>query len=619
MARRRKLCMTEGWGRVKLMRRWFLRGALALAGVGALAPAASADETLWRTFRGRVTFSDVALAPQATFESPATMAAALRRIQRSAVEQTAGFWRLHLLAFLDRPAATGALVLRATDVTDPRAPREVRVFEVPAERGEKSCAWMISSSRRRWGSSAAPATRSPSRPHRRPVAVRRDQKSRKSGRVCQRGDNPEVVRALVSTAVLAVLTALAAPAPAASGSAGKSARTSRQPNPRTGRLMPAFAELVKAYKRGDRAALARVADRMGPVRLGEAVASRDPGVGEAALEALPLAHGGLLLIGAATEQIGVADWPRGGGGGDARSGRCSTARCRRRSRSGTSRPTWSRARATALRALAWRSDAAVATRLAALDAVARPRRAAVAGRTWRRSRGTGRGDAAGGDMVAAGAASARRCCATRSATRDRSVSAAATAAACRIEARTGQQRQGRAARRRRRSRRRARWRRPRRRRAEDAVEMLDCLAAAGTPADRALLDELQRRPAVAPARSRRRARGAAAAGKTVRTARCRQRRPRATAATAAAARQRRAPGQRADDAVAPARAGARAGLRHHPGRRRLQRRVPGGVPDPEPLARSVRRRGAVDGVRADLRRDVAAAVAARRRSRSRTG
>ena len=40
----------------------------------------------------------------------------------------------------------------------------------------------------------------------------------------------------------------------------------------------------------------------------------------------------------------------------------------------------------------------------------------------------------------------------------------------------------------------------------DAVEMLDCLAAAGTPADRALLDELRRGPAVAAARSRGRAR-----------------------------------------------------------------------------------------------------------------
>src|SRR5262245_1412360 len=119
------------------MRRLFLRGALALAGIAAFAPAASADETLWRTFRGRVTFSDVSLAPESTFENPTMMAAALRRIQRSSVEQTAGFWRLHLLAFLDRPAATSALVLRATDVTDARAPREIRVFEVPAERGLK--------------------------------------------------------------------------------------------------------------------------------------------------------------------------------------------------------------------------------------------------------------------------------------------------------------------------------------------------------------------------------------------------------------------------------------------------------------------------------------------------
>ena len=51
------------------------------------------------------------------------MAAALRRIQRSTVDQSGGFWRLHVIAFLDRPAASNAIVLRATDVTDPRAPR----------------------------------------------------------------------------------------------------------------------------------------------------------------------------------------------------------------------------------------------------------------------------------------------------------------------------------------------------------------------------------------------------------------------------------------------------------------------------------------------------------------
>jgi hypothetical protein len=119
------------------MRRWLLAGVLAMIGVGAFAPRAGADDSLWRSFRGRVMFSDVALAPESAFESPATMTAALRRIQRTSVEQTAGFWRLQILAFLERPAATGALLLRATDVTDPRAAREMRVFEVPAERGDK--------------------------------------------------------------------------------------------------------------------------------------------------------------------------------------------------------------------------------------------------------------------------------------------------------------------------------------------------------------------------------------------------------------------------------------------------------------------------------------------------
>ncbi|HTK78357.1 MAG TPA: hypothetical protein VL371_24060, partial [Gemmataceae bacterium] len=122
---------------MKLIRRRFLVGGLAMLGVAAFAPRAGADDSLWRTFRGRVTFTDIALAPETSFESPATMAVALRRIQRTFAEQTAGFWRLHILAYLERPAATGALLLRATDVTDARAPQEVRVFEVPAERGDK--------------------------------------------------------------------------------------------------------------------------------------------------------------------------------------------------------------------------------------------------------------------------------------------------------------------------------------------------------------------------------------------------------------------------------------------------------------------------------------------------
>jgi hypothetical protein len=121
---------------VKLMRRWLV-GLLALFALSAFAPGAGADEEMWRSFRGRVMFSDVALAPESNFETPAMMASALRRIQRSTADQTAGFWRLHVLAFLDHPAAAGTLVLRASEVTDPRAAHSTRVFEVPVERGAK--------------------------------------------------------------------------------------------------------------------------------------------------------------------------------------------------------------------------------------------------------------------------------------------------------------------------------------------------------------------------------------------------------------------------------------------------------------------------------------------------
>jgi hypothetical protein len=119
------------------MKRWRIGVAVVATTLAALAPLAAADDGLWRTFRGRVVFSDVALAAASNFESSAQMTSALRRIERSAFDQSAGFWRLHVIAFLDRPAPTSSLVLRATDTRDPRAARAVRVFEVPVERGEK--------------------------------------------------------------------------------------------------------------------------------------------------------------------------------------------------------------------------------------------------------------------------------------------------------------------------------------------------------------------------------------------------------------------------------------------------------------------------------------------------
>jgi hypothetical protein len=109
----------------------------ALAGVAAFVPGAHADEGMWRNFRGRVVFTDIALAPESNFENAALMTPALKRLERSTIDQTEGFWRVHVLAFLDRPAATRTLVLRASDVSNPKVPRPVHIFEVPIEPGAK--------------------------------------------------------------------------------------------------------------------------------------------------------------------------------------------------------------------------------------------------------------------------------------------------------------------------------------------------------------------------------------------------------------------------------------------------------------------------------------------------
>jgi hypothetical protein len=112
--------------------------AVALVGSGVFGPArARADEESWRAFRGRVVVSDFMIAPARSFPSGAVMVAALRRMERATIEASAGFWRLHLYAFLDRVPEGDSLRLLATDVTDAREPREVRAFDIKAVAGEK--------------------------------------------------------------------------------------------------------------------------------------------------------------------------------------------------------------------------------------------------------------------------------------------------------------------------------------------------------------------------------------------------------------------------------------------------------------------------------------------------
>lgn len=108
-------------------------GAVASAARPAAVPA---PPPTWGQFHGQVVFSDVLIAPAAQFPSPAAMTDALKRLKRTTVEGVGGFWRLHMLAFLDPTPENGAFQLRATDVTDPKDPREVRLFDVDGIPGD---------------------------------------------------------------------------------------------------------------------------------------------------------------------------------------------------------------------------------------------------------------------------------------------------------------------------------------------------------------------------------------------------------------------------------------------------------------------------------------------------
>jgi hypothetical protein len=103
------------------------------APAAAVAPVAAVT---WGQFHGQVVFSDIMIASPAQFPSDAAMSEALRRLKRTTVEGADGFWRLHLVAFLEPAPRVASFRLRATDVTDPKDRHEVKMFEVDGKPGQ---------------------------------------------------------------------------------------------------------------------------------------------------------------------------------------------------------------------------------------------------------------------------------------------------------------------------------------------------------------------------------------------------------------------------------------------------------------------------------------------------
>ena len=294
------------------------------------------------------------------------------------------------------------------------------------------------------------------------------------------------------------LVLLAPPAAAAS----KGARP-RGVNARTGRVAPPFSQLVKAHKKNDVAALERLAARFGVARLAEGARGTDLAVAEASLAAIPLARGGVVLAAAVAERL------------DPREPALAAAAARALGAlpdgdAPADLADWEVppdvvARACAgLRALASNAEAAQAARLAALDALGAAQvTCPVLGELGSLVRDPAPAvRRAAALLLPAGDARAQPALHDGMADPDPSVSAACVASVCRRAepaARGGQgplaalvtQATGAA---------RALVAAPTTR-PEDAVEMLSCVAAAGTPADRALLERL-RAGAAPPVRER---------------------------------------------------------------------------------------------------------------------
>jgi hypothetical protein len=284
-------------------------------------------------------------------------------------------------------------------------------------------------------------------------------------------------------ALAAALCAALAAAPA--WAAGKAAKP-RGANARTGRAAPPLAELVKAARKNDRAALERLAARMGVAKLAEGARAADAAIAQAALAAIPLARGGVLLTGTVTDRLGAED-PAVAAAAARTLGTLLEGDVPTLLAEWEVPPDVVVRACSGLRALAARADAPTPTRLAALDGLITaqttcPASADIAALLRDPAPGVRRAAALviGPSDAALGAGLADP---------DATVSSACAATLCRrvdpgarrkpdalVERATAAAR----------SMALAPSTPP-----EDAVEMLACLAAAGTPADRASLEKLR--------------------------------------------------------------------------------------------------------------------------------
>jgi hypothetical protein len=292
--------------------------------------------------------------------------------------------------------------------------------------------------------------------------------------------------------LLASVWLLAHP-PATEAASKRPPGAARRANARTGRMATSFADLVKAVRRNDRGALERLATRMGAARLEEAVRSPDASVAEAALAAIPLLRGRVLLTAAVADRLDAADAAVAVAAARALGELLDGATPSEIDEWEVPPDTVARA-CGGLRTLAQRLEAPVPSRLAALDALASAQTVCTASVELP---GLLRDPVPAVRRAAALLLKPRErpvAAALRDAIRDPdpSVASAAVAAVCRAEAPAGGRKgdalfeQSTVA---------ARAMAPAKTTPpEDAVEMLACLAATGTPADRALLDHLRMGP-----------------------------------------------------------------------------------------------------------------------------